>query len=86
MTRAIIDEIAMQDHIRIVCQCSPYHTDSAFYPVIRQITQAAGFQATDSIDTRLDKLENMDGVDADNVALLAALLGIDASSRYAALD
>ena len=86
MTRAIIDEIAQQEHIRIVCQCSPYHTDSAFYPVIRQIAQAAGFQSSDSAEIRLDRLESLDGVDADNIGLLAALLGIDASGRYPALE
>ena len=33
ITRAVIDEIARDDHIRMTYQCSPYHADSAFYPL-----------------------------------------------------
>lgn len=43
ITRAVIDEVAKDDHTRITYQCSPYHSDSAFYPVIQQLSFAAGF-------------------------------------------
>ncbi|MGI9303287.1 MAG: ATP-binding protein, partial [Gammaproteobacteria bacterium] len=85
VTRAMIDEITEDDHTRITCQCSPYHTDSAFHPIIAQMTFAAGFDSADDDDTRLDKLERLAGVDADNVALLAAMLGIAAGARYGEL-
>ena len=45
------------DHIRMTYQCSPYHADSAFYPVIQQMSFAAGINQTDTPDDRLDKIE-----------------------------
>lgn len=85
-TRALIDEIAQQPHVRLTFQCSPYHADSAFYPIIQQLTFAAGFQLADSSQARLDKLERVPGIEPDSVALLATLLGIDATDRYPPLD
>jgi class 3 adenylate cyclase/tetratricopeptide (TPR) repeat protein len=85
ITQAAIDEIAQQDHIRVTFQCSPYHVESAFHPIIQQLTFAAGMNPTDSAEMRLDKLEALDGVDAENAPLLAHLLGIDAGNRYGAL-
>ena len=86
LTRAMIDLIEAVDHTRLTCHCSPYHTDSAFYPIIGQMILAAGIETADDDSTRLDKLERMQGVDADNVALLAAMLGIDAGARCDTLD
>ena len=37
-------------------QCSPYHTGSAFYPVIDQIQRAASFVRDDSLSARTEKL------------------------------
>jgi predicted ATPase len=37
ITQAVIDEVANDDHIRLTYQCSPYHADSAFYPVTQQM-------------------------------------------------
>ena len=34
--------VADEPHVRIRYQCSPYHTDSALWPVIQQLTYAAG--------------------------------------------
>ncbi|MBL4740296.1 MAG: AAA family ATPase, partial [Sneathiella sp.] len=86
ITRAVIDVIAQADHVRMTYQCSPYHTDSAFYPIIQQLFFAAGFKATDGADARLDKLEATIGDDGEIAALIAALLGIDGVERYGALD
>ena len=61
ITRAVIDEVAKDDHTRITYQCSPYHADSAFYPVIQQMSFAAGFAPSDGPDARLDKLEALLG-------------------------
>lgn len=85
-TRAVIDEISRDDHVRLTYQCSPYHTDSAFYPVIHQLTFAAGINAEDSNFTRLDKLESLFSTETEDIVLMAALLGIDASHRYQPLD
>ena len=86
ITQAVIDAVAKEDHIRMTYQCSPYHADSAFYPVIQQMSFAAGFASSDSPDVRLDKLEALLGADQDMLRLVAPLLGLDGVSRYGALD
>ena len=45
---ALQEAIAGEPHGRIHLQCSPYHSDSALYPVIQHISRAAGFAAADS--------------------------------------
>jgi class 3 adenylate cyclase/tetratricopeptide (TPR) repeat protein/ABC-type transport system involved in cytochrome c biogenesis ATPase subunit len=86
ITRAVIDEVAQDDHVRMTYQCSPYHTDSAFYPVVQQMSFAAGIKATDGTDARLDKLEALIGDDVEIAKLMAPLLGIDAIARHGALE
>jgi len=86
ITRAVIDAIAQDEHVRMSYQCSPYHTDSAFYPIIQQLSFVAGFKATDGTEARLDKLETSIGGDGETAALIAALLGIDGIDRYGALN
>jgi tetratricopeptide (TPR) repeat protein len=85
ITQAAIDEIAQQDHARITYQCSPYHSESAFHPIIQQLIFVTGINPIDDPDTRLDKLEALDGVDQDNAPLLANLLGLDVNARYGIL-
>ncbi|MDX2459356.1 MAG: AAA family ATPase [Gammaproteobacteria bacterium] len=68
-------------------QCSPHHSDSALYPIIRQLEQATGIDLHGDAAERLDRLEchvnewsehpNRD------VSLLAALLSIPSTGRYA---
>ncbi|XHY17892.1 hypothetical protein SuNHUV7_26930 (plasmid) [Pseudoseohaeicola sp. NH-UV-7] len=86
ITRAVIDEVAKDDHIRITYQCSPYHADSAFYPVIQQLSFAAGFAPSDGPDARLDKLEALLGKDPDTLKLITPMMGLDGTARYGALD
>ena len=79
--RALLDAVAEEPHVRIRYQCSPYHTDSALWPVIQQLSHAAGLGADDPIEARLDKLEALldraGGRDA--APLIADLLGLDGS-------
>jgi class 3 adenylate cyclase/tetratricopeptide (TPR) repeat protein/ABC-type transport system involved in cytochrome c biogenesis ATPase subunit len=86
ITKAVIDEVAREDHIRMTYQCSPYHVDSAFYPVIQQMSFAAGFQPVDSPDARLDKLETLLGADQETLKLVAPIMGLDGTERYGVLD
>lgn len=86
ITQAVIDEVANYDHTRITFQCSPYHADSAFYPVTQQMSFAAGFAPSDSPDVRLDKLEKLLGTDQDTLRLMAPLLELNGEARYGALD
>jgi class 3 adenylate cyclase len=88
ISRALLDAVADEPHTRIRYQCSPYHTDSALWPVIQQLTYAAGIVADDAADARLDKLEALlDRAGGSGAApLIANLLGLDGEARYGAID
>src|SRR6185312_759582 len=38
-------------------QCSPYHLNSALYPVIEQFERAAGFTREDTAEQKVDKMQ-----------------------------
>ena len=65
--------------------CSPYHTNSALYPVIDLLERAAQFNRDDSPEKRLAKLEACraasDRLD-EVVPLIAALLGVPTREHY----
>jgi class 3 adenylate cyclase len=84
ITRAMIDAVAGEPHIRLSYQCSPYHTESSLYPAIQQLIYAADIKAGDSNDEKLDKLDAvlLDG----NKALIASLLGLETEQRYGSLN
>ena len=68
--------------------CSPYHTNTALYPVITQLERAAGFASHDEAADRLAKLEALLGQGTEQldeaVALIGALLGVPNDGRYPA--
>jgi class 3 adenylate cyclase len=85
----LLEKIQTEPHIRLRYFCSPYHQDSALYPIVAQMERAAGFERDDTVDTRLDKLERLLATTSpskEDVALLADLLALPGSGRYAALD
>lgn len=86
ITRAIIDDVVADDHLQVTYQCSPYHVESAFHPVIQQMSFAAGFHADDTPNQRLDKLEALLGGTHEAMALAAGMMGINGTERYGALD
>jgi len=76
---------------QLTIRCSPYHSNSALYPVIEYYKWFAGWQSEDNDDTRIDKLEAvLEGFDQPNseaVPLLASLLSLSVpEDRYAALS
>jgi len=76
---ALQEALADEPHRRINLQCSPYHSDSALYPVIQYLGRAAGFAASDSTDARIEKLGALFGQRAVSnaaIPLLAELLSI----------
>jgi class 3 adenylate cyclase/tetratricopeptide (TPR) repeat protein len=77
---ALQEAITGEPHGRIHLQCSPYHTDSALYPVIQHMSRSAGFATADSPAARLEKLGALFSqratLDANAVPLLAQLLSI----------
>jgi class 3 adenylate cyclase/tetratricopeptide (TPR) repeat protein len=53
---ALLEELAGEAHGRINLQCTPYHGDSALYPVIQYLNRVAGIAPVDLPDARADKL------------------------------
>ena len=90
LTQAFRERIADEPHRRLRYQCSPYHTNSALYPVIGHLEFAAGLSLDDPPELKLKKLEVLLAQAIDNVApvipLLAALLSIPFDDRYPPLD
>jgi class 3 adenylate cyclase/tetratricopeptide (TPR) repeat protein len=87
---ALQEDVAHEPHTRIHLRCSPYHRDSALYPVIQHLSRAAGFAPADSADARIDKLRVMfarrAASDETAVPLLAELLSIPAGASLAQLS
>jgi len=87
---ALNECVANGEHFRLRYQCSPYHSNIAFYPTIRQLELAAGFVSSDDSADKLDKLErllSLSAPDVDAVApLFATLLSLPAEDRYGSLN
>jgi len=83
---ALRDHVDREPHQRLRYQCSPYHINSAFYPVIEQITRVAHFEVGDTDECKLDKLERVIAVGADQVddamPYFAELLRLPTGDRY----
>jgi class 3 adenylate cyclase/tetratricopeptide (TPR) repeat protein len=77
---ALQRELAGEPHSRVNLQCSPYHSDSALYPVIQYLNRIARFAATDLPSARIEKLEALlahrTASDPIALPLLAELLSV----------
>lgn len=71
-------------------QCSQHQTNSAFYPVIAQIKQAAGISDGEAAAAKIGKIETLVSLAADDleeaVPIVASLLRVPLGSAYAPLD
>ena len=71
-------------------QCSPFHVNSAFYPIVTHIEATLRLSREASDATRLDRLEaqfrRVYGLPESDVRLIATLLAIPFGDRYAPLD
>src|SRR5262245_10874581 len=87
LVQAFCEKVSADSYNLIRYQCSPYHVDSALYPVIEQLRRAAGFSESDSAAAQLEKLETLLSSEVndthDLAPLFAALLSIDVGERYA---
>src|SRR5262249_13718321 len=67
-------------------QCSPYHVDSALYPLITELEHKAKIASSDASSVRLEKIDALlkeEGLNLDEtLPVLAALLSIAPSDRY----
>ena len=77
---AMQQELAAEPHARVNLQCSPYHSDSALYPVIQYLNRALCLAPADAPDVRIEKLKTWLAARAVGstpaVALLSELLSI----------
>ena len=87
LTEMLHEQLAKEPHIRLRYQCSSHYTNSALYPMIAQLTYAAGIAVDDPASRRLDKLEALLGRATGDVSavagLFADLLSISHEGRYA---
>jgi class 3 adenylate cyclase/predicted ATPase len=89
LTAALLESLAPEPHTRLRYFCSPQHTDSAFYPIIGQMTRAAGLTHDDSAKAKLDKLDTLltrSSTSVEDVALLAEMLSLPNDGRHSSLD
>jgi class 3 adenylate cyclase/predicted ATPase len=85
ITAALAERLHTEPRVRLRYFCSPYHQDSALFPFIEQLGQAAGFARDDPPASRLEKLEALLARAAppdEDVAFLADLMSLPASERH----
>ena len=90
LVQAIRDHVGAEPHNVLAFQCSPYHTNTAFYPVTDQFARVAGFAPADTPDQKLDRLETyLQSIGmsvVETAPLFAAALSIPTADRYPPLD
>ena len=89
ITEMLNESLSDAPHTRLRYQCSPYYTNSAFYPLITGFEHAAGFEHDETTEQKLDKLEALLALGTDKVGDIAALMALMMSlrtDRYPALD
>jgi class 3 adenylate cyclase/tetratricopeptide (TPR) repeat protein len=90
LVEALFERLGDQPHRRIVVQCSPYYSNTALYPVMRQIEQSAGFVLDESATEKLDKLDawlaKLGTWSNATAPLLADLLSLPNDGRYQPLE
>jgi predicted ATPase len=88
LTAALIEQVSTEPHIRLRYFCSSQHTDSALYPITRQMERAAGFVHDDTAQRKLDKLDAVlaqSFTSRQDAALLAEMLSLS-DGRYPTLE
>src|SRR5215472_3375576 len=82
--------ITNEPHILTRYQCSPHHTSSPFYPIIKQLENAAHFEREDTPDVKLKKLEAMlcsaGAATRADIPLYASLLSIPTDGFFSSPD
>jgi len=90
ITEALKERTTDDEPFRLQYQCSPYHTNSALFPVIEHLERAADFKSKDSNDEKLEKLESLLSMGTSNsravAPLFAPLLSIPSEGRYPSLE
>ncbi len=57
LVQVLKDQVSEEPHTRLECRSSPYFAHSALYPIIDMVQRVLRFQANDTPEQRLEKLE-----------------------------
>ena len=80
LAQALKEQVLAEGATRIEFRCSPYHQNSAFYPIIEHLHRLLQFQREETPQAKLVKLQQALAasrfLQADTVPLLAALLSL----------
>ena len=68
-------ELSGEPHVALSHFCSPYHTNSALYPIIAQLERAAGFARRRPAEAKLAKLEALLGQATEQLDEAVPLIG-----------
>jgi len=89
LSEALYEAVSGQAFLGIRYQCSPFHTNSALFPVIQHLQRAANFEPDEDDARKLDKLEaifRFKAGDRIQAKLIASMLSLDFEDRYGSLD
>ena len=79
LAAALMERLGGEPHTRLRTFCSPQHTDSALYPIVRQMERAAELLHDDTPHAKLDKLDALlaqSSTSAQDAALIADMLSL----------
>ena len=80
LVQELTDRTSQDRATRIAFQCSPYHQNSALYPITAHLQRLLRFTPDETSETKLDKLQQQLGryrfPQANTLALFAALLSL----------
>jgi len=89
VVRTLREHFGDEPYMAVSHYCSPYHTNSAFYPVIGLLERAARLDRDEAAAAQLARVEAALGRSSERtrevVPLIAALLGVPTGEHYPAL-
>jgi class 3 adenylate cyclase/tetratricopeptide (TPR) repeat protein len=83
MIRAVLDSVAGEPHCLVRLQCSPYHRDSALWPVKQYLRRAAGLHPDDVEPEMMGHVAALLADDGDYLPLILELFGIESATTEA---
>ena len=87
---ALEERLQKDQHELIRLQCSPYHTTSAFYPIVQRLSRFAGFSPADDQTMRAEKFNTLIQRYGENAAdvgpIYAELLSLDVGDEFKPLE
>jgi class 3 adenylate cyclase len=82
----LCERLRDEPHLQVLYQGSPYHTNSAFHPIVAHLERTLQLEQAPSPAAKLDRLETLAAQSglpvSETVPLLALLLSIPSGDRY----